>query len=222
MANRINFQIGYEVNKSKLEELKSSLKSLQSLTQQDLLNLDKNMHIEDAQKNLVNLRESVREVSRALSNSFNTDLGTLNVVKFSNELKQLNLDKVYQNFSKAGAVGKTAFRDITTQALTTNKQLKETNKLIDSMAESLKNNIQWTVSSALINSFTGSINKAYGYIKNLDRSLNDIRIVTGKSAEDMANFAVEANKAAQSLGAKTVDYSDASLIYYQQGDREIY
>lgn len=218
MANRINFQIGYEVNKSKLEELKSSLKSIQNLTQQDLLNLNKNMHIEEAQHSLSGLRESVREVSRALTNSFNTDLGTLNVVKFNNELKKLDLNKVYQNFSKAGAVGRTAFRDITTQALTTNKQLKETNKLIDSMATSLKNNIQWTLSSAAINSFTGSINKAYGYIKNLDRSLNDIRIVTNKSAEDMANFAVEANKAAQNLGSKrTVDYTDASLIYYQQG-----
>ena len=33
----------------------------------------------------------------------------------------------------------------------------------------------------------------------------------------MNNFAVQANKAAQALGASTRDYAEASLIYYQQG-----
>ena len=33
----------------------------------------------------------------------------------------------------------------------------------------------------------------------------------------MARFAVEANKAAQSLSTTTTKYTDASLIYYQQG-----
>lgn len=33
----------------------------------------------------------------------------------------------------------------------------------------------------------------------------------------MADFAKQANKAAQSLGASTLDYTKAALIYYQQG-----
>ena len=39
----------------------------------------------------------------------------------------------------------------------------------------------------------------------------------------MANFAVQANQAAQSLGRTTVDYTKAALIYAQQGlnDEEI-
>jgi hypothetical protein len=64
---------------------------------------------------------------------------------------------------------------------------------------------------------TGSVQEAYGYVKNLDSSLNDIRIVTQKSADDMADFAVQANKAATALGKSTTDYTNASLIYYQQG-----
>lgn len=69
----------------------------------------------------------------------------------------------------------------------------------------------------IINTVTGSIQKAWTYSKNLDSSLNDIRIVTGKSADEMARFAVQANKVAGSLGATTLDYTKASLIYYQQG-----
>jgi hypothetical protein len=63
----------------------------------------------------------------------------------------------------------------------------------------------------------GSVSEAYGYVKALDTSLNDIRIVTYKSAEEMDKFAEKANKAAFALGKGTKDYTEASLIYYQQG-----
>jgi hypothetical protein len=48
-------------------------------------------------------------------------------------------------------------------------------------------------------------------------------IVTGKSSDEMANFAVQANNAAQKLGISTTDYTKGALIYAQQGlsDREI-
>lgn len=39
----------------------------------------------------------------------------------------------------------------------------------------------------------------------------------------MSRFAVQANKAAQALGASTLDYTKGALIYYQQGltDEEV-
>ena len=51
----------------------------------------------------------------------------------------------------------------------------------------------------------------------LNESLNNIRIVTGQSTDQMAKFAEEANKSAKALSTKTTDYTDAALIYYQQG-----
>ena len=79
------------------------------------------------------------------------------------------------------------------------------------------------ITSSAINNLTGSIQQAYGYVKNLDSSLNDIRIVTGKSADEMERFAKTANNAAKNLGASTLDYTEAALIYYQQGlsDQEV-
>lgn len=71
--------------------------------------------------------------------------------------------------------------------------------------------------SSIINNIAGTVQKAYGYVKNLDSSLNDIRIVTGKSAEDMEHFAESANNAAKALAVTTGDYTEGSLIYYQQG-----
>ena len=66
----------------------------------------------------------------------------------------------------------------------------------------------------------GAIQGAYGYAQNLNESLNNIRIVTGLSADEMAVFADQANKSAQALSASTLAYTDAALIYYQQGIRD--
>lgn len=223
MANKVNFKVGYQVDQTSLNQIRTSLQSLQLLTANDLMNLNKSMHLPEAKAQLDQIKKSALEVENAISRSFNTNLGTLNVTRFNEELKKINLGQLYNDFSAAGTIGQTAFRNLTTQILTTNKHLKESHSVLDAMAITLKNSIKWTISSAAINSFTGSIQQAYGYVKSLDRSLNDIRIVTNKSADDMANFAVQANKAAQSLAASTTDYTNASLIYYQQGlsDEEV-
>lgn len=60
---------------------------------------------------------------------------------------------------------------------------------------------------------------AYGYAQDLNKSLNSIRIVSGQSADQMAQFAEQANKSAQALSTSTLAYTDAALIFYQQGLR---
>ena len=87
----------------------------------------------------------------------------------------------------------------------------------------MKNTMRWQLTSSALHGFTGALEQAYGYAKSLDGSLNNIRIVSNKSADDMARFAEQANKAAKALSTTTTDYTDASLIYYQQGltDQEV-
>ena len=63
----------------------------------------------------------------------------------------------------------------------------------------------------------GAVQSAYGYAQDLNESLNNIRIVTGQSVEEMDRFAERANRAAKLLSTTTVEYTDAALIYYQQG-----
>jgi TP901 family phage tail tape measure protein len=69
----------------------------------------------------------------------------------------------------------------------------------------------------MLHGFIGSISSAYNYSKDLNASLNNIRIVTGKSVDEMARFADQANNAAKALSTSTTNYTDAALIYYQQG-----
>ena len=79
------------------------------------------------------------------------------------------------------------------------------------------------MSSSILHGLVSSIQGAYQYAQNLDKSLTDIAIVTGRSTDQMAEFAEQANKSAQALSVSTTGYTDAALIYYQQGlnDEEV-
>lgn len=116
-----------------------------------------------------------------------------------------------------GAAGENAFRNLSTQVLSTNVQLRESHSILDKMATTLGNSLKWSLASGAVNTMSRSIEQAYGYVKALDGSLNDIRIVTGKTADEMDRFAEKANNAAKNLGTSTTDYTNAALIYAQQG-----
>ena len=101
--------------------------------------------------------------------------------------------------------------------------LRRTSKLMDNLWITMKNTMRWQITSSALNTFVGSLETAYGYAQDLNESLTNIRIVTERSTEDMINFAKQANEAAKALSTTTVDYTDAALIYYQQGltDQEV-
>ena len=214
---RVKFILDTQLNKTGINELKHELQALKNLTSQQMLDFGLSKTTEQAKKDLAEIKASASQVEAALNKSFSASLGTTNLTKFNQELKSMNLSQIQQNLNKAGALGQMAFRNMTTEILTTKLQLKETNTLFSKMGETLTNTIRWGIASSAMNNFTGAVQKAWNYTKNLDKSLNDIRIVSNASADQMERFAIQANKAAKALGASTKAYADASLIYYQQG-----
>jgi hypothetical protein len=93
--------------------------------------------------------------------------------------------------------------------------LRRSNAMLNEMWVSLKNTARWQISSSILHGFMGSVQAAYSYAEDLNKSLNNIRIVTGKSVDEMAKFAQVANKAARELSTTTTEYTDAALIFYQ-------
>lgn len=223
---RINLGVGFNVDKSGLisafNDLKQQLQSLQNLTVSDL---GFTKSTKEAKEQLESLKGVAKQVEVALEQSFNKDLGTTNITKFNQVLTAsgTNIKTVVNSLNNMGTAGKKAANTLTAELLTTNKHIRETSKWIDKMAETMSNTVRWSIASTALNSMTGAVQKAYGFTKQLDASLNDIMIVTDKSADDMARFAKQANTAAKNLGAVTTDYTKASLIYYQQGlsDQEV-
>lgn len=218
MANRITYQVGFDLNKQGLDQLKSSLQEIYKLKVSDVMKIN-DMDRESAKKALGEIRQQAGKVETALEKAFNAKLNTINIQTFKKSLHDAgsSIEQVYKKFSQAGYSGEDAFRGMINQLTNINTKLKESHTWLDRMGTTLANTIKWNVASSAINTLTNSVQQAWGFVKNLDTSLNDIRIVTGKSSEEMANFAIQANEAAQSLGRTTVDYTNAALIYAQQG-----
>ena len=217
-------KIGVDIvkgNTSGIAEIKTQLQQLQGLTEKDLININSSKATEELNK----IKNSAKAVEDALEKSFNIKLNTNNISVFNKELSKsgYSLKDLAKEWKNAGVAGQQTLNSLTASLMTSNRHLKESSALLDKMANTLSNTIRWSIASSAINSVTGAVQKAYSFTKRLDESLNDIRIVTGKSAEEMNKFAVSATKAASKLGAITTDYTKASLIYYQQGlsDQEV-
>lgn len=223
MANQIKYRVGFDVDSKALKSLQNELIQLQKMTSKDFMKINPGSDLKKAETELQQIRKTVKQVDDALDKAFNSKLGTINLTKFKQQLHGLNINKIYSDFSKMGVAGQAAFRSLSGQMLTVNTRIRESHSLLDKMATTLGNTLKWNIASTAINGMTRSIDQAWGYVKSLDGSLNDIRIVTGKSSDEMARFAVQANNAAKQLGKTTTDYTKASLIYAQQGlsDEEI-
>ena len=160
-----------------------------------------------------------QELKKILEDSWNSRLGQLDLNRFNNELIKsgLSVNNLKTDLSQMGISGIDSFNRLASSILNTNIELKRSSTFLDKMALTMANTFRFSISSSVINNLTGQISKAYNYSKDLDKSLNDIRIVSGQSADQMERFAKYANEAAKSTGATTLDYTDAALIYYQQG-----
>ena len=209
-GGNIKFGIDFEVNQSNLNKLKKSLQDLQKIKPGDF---------KGSREELQRIQKQALQVERALNRAFNPTLKTTNISSFKAELENsgISIKQLSTDMASLGPAGVRAFGLMTTEILTTNLQLKETNSLIDSMGRTMINTVKWGIASSVMNTFTQSVQGAFQYVQSLEKSLTNIRIVTGDSTEKMAQFAEQANRSAQALGRSTLDYSKASLTFYQQG-----
>ena len=212
MANngRFEYTIGFKTDNSGLNQARKALQELQNITV-------KTPGFENMADDLQLAKKYASELEGALSRSFNVKLKTTDVTKLRNELGQMDLKEIYRGLSAIGPKGEEVFNRMATQAMKTNLQVKQGNTLLKKFGDTLYRNLEWMLAGNLVRTVTGVFQKAYGFTKNLDSSLNDIRIVTGKSADEMARFGAEAQKTAAALGKGTTDITNASLIFYQQG-----
>lgn len=226
MANggRIDYTVGFKADLSGLNSVKKSFKDIQNLTAQEyMIRFSTSNNLKQASAELEKIKTQAAAVELAFNKSFDAKLGTVNIKQFNNELlkTKINANDLFNSFARVGQ--EDVFAKLMRGAITANVQIKQTSKFLDDIGHTLTSTIRWGIASRLMNDMVGSIKGSFDYIKNLDTSLNDIRIVTGKSADEMERFARESNRAASKLGQTTKTYTDASLIYYQQGlsDKEV-
>ena len=214
----IQYGIKFNVDQTGLNAMKTSLQQISTLVQSSLNNVN-TKGLTDANGQLNKILETTKTIDAALESAFNVQLGTVDFVQFNQILKQsgVNLSQYQNQLARLGPVGQASFRNLATEMMVSNMQIQRTTTALDKLKTTFANTIRWSISSSILMGFTSSVQKAFSYVKELDKSLNNIMLVTEKSSDQMAEFARQANKAAQNLGQTTTAYTNASLIYYQQG-----
>ena len=172
-----------------------------------------------------NARLEAQRLSSIIQQSWDSKLNHFNMGKLNSGIKQAygSMKQFRTAMESAGASGEQMFSAIVQSSLTSNLQIKQGSRILHQFANTLRGHVRWFISSKITNTIVGSLSKAYNFTKDLDKALTNIRIVTTKSKEEMADFAKYAQKAATSLSTSTNAYAQASLIYYQQGlsDNEV-
>ena len=215
MAKQLNVNLAVTADigqaKAQLQSLQQSLNQLTSNSANLKIGLDATQLQEASAK--------ITELGVHLKQATNTDTGTLNFAKLSTSIKASgsSLQEYGTQLLKLGPQGQQAFTQLASAVAKSETPIRRLSGLLGNMGTVLTNTIRWQLSSSAIHGFIGGIQQAFGYAKDLNKSLTDIQIVTQASDEHMAKFAEQANKSAKALSTTTTAYTKASLIYYQQG-----
>ena len=220
MAKQLQVNLQFNANisqaKQQMQALQQQLSSLMTSSATGQLGIVP--QLQEAQTHAMNLKI-------ALNNAMNVNTGKLNLNKFQSELNRsgMTLQQLSASMKALGPEGVRTFSSVANAVAQADTKLFSLQGGMKKLAGTFMNTIRWQVAASAIQGVTSAISNTVDYAKQLDTSLNNIRIVTGKSADQMARFAKEANNMAKSLSTTTTKYTDASLIYYQQGlnDNEV-
>ena len=215
MAKQLNVDLRFTASGS---QAKAQIQDLQSALNNLITTAGKNTTGLGITKDIAQATNEVAKLQAMLESSKNSS-GGLDLGKFNQSLAQgqMKISDYAKTLSSLGPQGDQAFAKLAKAIINAEVPLKRTNSILKEFKTSLANTARWQLSSSMLHGFMGAVQSAYGYAQDLNESLNNIRIVTGQNTDQMASFAKEANKAAQALSTTTTEYTNASLIYYQQG-----
>lgn len=167
------------------------------------------------------INSSIRDAAKLkaiIDDCVNPKTGDINLSKMSKEFDKagLSVEGLKKSLHEVTGSDK-IFNQLSQSVLSSKGQIVQLTGVVNDLWESLKRTAMWQLDSTIIHGFTGAMMDAYHYAEKLNKNLTDIRIVTGYSANKMADFAKEANNAAKALSTTTNEYVKGSLIFYQQG-----
>ena len=212
-SNTIEYNIVTKLDSSGITKLQSQLRQLEQSMQKAA-----NQKLID-EGSIYQARTQLKGLSSALTKSFNPSLGMLDLSKFNAQLKEsgVNAKGLTQAFSLGGAQGQVVLNNLTGKIGQFNSGIERTSSAADKMYNTIQNTFRWGLVSSGFSQFMNMIHESVDYIKELDESLTQIMLVTDYSRAQMQDYAKSANEAAKALGSTTVEMTDASLVFAQQG-----
>ena len=214
IGKTISINLDFNANTSKakaqMRDLQNSLNSAISASSSTPLGIT---------PQLEQARRSAMDLKIALNNATNVDTGKLNLNKFQAQLAASgrSIQQIAADMRALGPEGVKAFNAVATAVSQADTKLFSLQGGMKKLMGTFMNTVRWQIASSAIQGVTSSIQETIQFAADLDKSLTNIQVVTNKSAAEMARFGKQANIAAKELSTATTKYTDASLIYYQQG-----
>lgn len=215
MAKQLNVNLAFTADtgkaKAQLQELQNQLSKV--------INMPGTAVAGGITEGIQKATRAAAELKVHLQNATNIKTGSLDFAKLNQSIKNSgsSLSEYAAKIQSIGPEGQKAFAMLAQSVASAEVPIRRSNALLSELWVTMKNTARWQLTSSMLHGFMGAVQSAVGYTEDLNESLNNIRIVTGNSVEQMADFAKEANKAAKALSTSTTDYTNAALIYYQQG-----
>lgn len=128
-----------------------------------------------------------------------------------------SVDNINKSFKNLSATSKTETQRIADGFSALKNPIQEGETHLQKFGRTLTNSLRYNVVNDFMDSFLSQGGQVISFLEDVDKNLNNIRIVSGKTQAEMAGFLTTATASARELGSITNDYLEASEIYYQQG-----
>ena len=213
--NRVDITLAFQADTQKA---KQNLLDLQK-TLQEVSKLPANGQAFFNDQEFKKASQAALELQKHMAAALNPKTGNIDLSRLTTSLKSAGTDlaTLTNKFKYAGEAGQQAFLQVAKSISYAETPAIRLNGTLTKFAATMKQTVRYQLTNSMYRGITSAISSAYNYAKDLNESLNNIRIVTGQSTSEMAKFAKEANLAAKALGTTTTAYTDAALIFAQQG-----
>lgn len=213
-SNTVEYNIRTNLDSSGVQKLQAELVSIQNT----LRNLGANKSF-NMESQITPAIKAVEKLKTILNSSFNSKLGILDLTKVNKQLRtSTTLAKdLNAAFSMAGAQGTVMANNLVTRLYRMDTGLKSISKTTDKIANTIGNTFRWGLIASGFAAIMNSAHEAVNYVKELDASLTEIQMVSAASRDNMNELARAANAAAKELGGTTVQMTEATKVFIQQG-----
>lgn len=212
-SNTVQYNLKTTLDSSGLTKLQSQIRQTQNeLTKMRSMGLISDKQVTEAKSQLIGLQT-------ALSKSFNTKLGMMDMSAFQKNLKEsgVEISRLATAFRSVGTNGTTSFNGLLGQLGRIDTRMQSLSKSTDKVINTIGNTFRWGIIASGFSQMMNSIHNAVDYVKDLDSSLTDIMMVTDYSKQQMNEYAKSANEAAKALGSTTVAMTQGTTVFAQQG-----
>lgn len=147
-----------------------------------------------------------------------TDKG-ISFISLNTELRKAGTtaEQMVKTLGQAGPAFSKTFNVAVTSLATANRSVINISEKIREMQRVMTQSIKFTAAQTIQREFMSAISSSIRWVEDLNKALTDISVVTNKTGADLDKVYEKAIQHSKKLRVSASDYTEGSLIFYQQG-----